>query len=91
MLLFFPNNFKLKVVLNLSKYATNKNYNKLAAKKHFIALKAKVDKTDINKLINVPPSLNNLKTKEDELDAGELKTVSVDLKKLSDVLDIKSC
>ena len=36
-------------------------------------------------------TLNNLKTKVDKLDAGELKTVSVDLKKLSDVLDIKSC
>ena len=56
-MLFFPNNFKVKVVLNLSKYATNKNYNVLAAKKDFIALKPKVDKTDINKLINVPPSL----------------------------------
>ena len=35
--------------------------------------------------------LRHLKTKVDKLDAGELKTVSVDLKKLSDVLDIKSC
>ena len=29
----------------------------------FIALKAKVDKLDINELANVPTSLNNLKTK----------------------------
>ena len=35
----------------------------LAAKKYFIALKAEVDKLHINKLTNVPTSLNNLKTK----------------------------
>ena len=31
----------------------------LAAKKNFIALKAGVDKLGINKLVNVPTSLNN--------------------------------
>ena len=36
---------------------------------------------DINKLITVPTSLNNLKTKVDDLDVGKLKTVPVDLKK----------
>ena len=40
---------------------------------------------DINKLINVPTSLNNSKTKVDDLDVGKLKTLPVDLKKLSDV------
>ena len=35
-----------------------------------------VDKLDINKLINVSSSLNNLKTKADELDDDKLKTVS---------------
>ena len=59
----------------------------LAAKEDFIALKAEVDKLDINKLTNVPTSFNNLKTKIDDLDIGKLKTVSVDLKKLSDVVD----
>ena len=54
--------------------------------KIFIALKAGVDKLDINKLVNVPTSLNNLKTKVDDLDVGKLKTVPVDLKKLSDVV-----
>ena len=40
---------------------------------------------DINKLTTVPTSLNNLKTKVDDLDVGKLKTVPADLKKLSDV------
>ena len=50
-------------------------------------MKAEVDKLDINKLTNVPTSLNNLKTKIDDVDVGKLKTVSVDLKKLSDIVD----
>ena len=35
---------------------------------------------------NVPTSLKNLKTKVDDLNVGKLKTVSVDFKKLSDVV-----
>ena len=42
---------------------------------------------DINKLVNVPTSLNNLKTKVDNSDVGILKSVSVDLLKLNDVVD----
>ena len=38
-------------------------------------------------MVNVPTSLNNLKTKVDDLDVGKLKTIPVDLKKLSDVVD----
>ena len=38
-------------------------------------------------MTNVPTSLNNLKTKVDDLDVGKLKTVPVDLKKVSDVVD----
>ena len=38
-------------------------------------------------MANVPTSLNNLKTKIGDQDVGKLKTVPVDLKKLSDVLD----
>ena len=60
---------KVKVVLDLSNYATKKeldhatgvNTSDLAAEKDFIALKVEVDKLDINKLINVPISLNNIK------------------------------
>ena len=51
-------------------------------RKDVIALKAEVDKLDINKLVNVPTSLNNLKTKVDDLDVGKLKTVPIDLKKI---------
>ena len=47
----------------------------LADKKDFMALKVEVDKLDINKLTNVPTTLNNLKTKVDDLDVGKLKTV----------------
>ena len=50
-------------------------------------MKAEVCKLDIAKLVNVPTSLNNLKTKVDGLDAGKLKVVPVDLKKLSDVVN----
>ena len=46
----------------------------------YIVLKAEVDKLDVNKLVNVANGLNNLKTKEYDLDV-KLKTVPVDLKK----------
>ena len=86
---------KVKVVLDLSNYATKKEWehatdidtSDLAAKKDFIALKAEVDKLDINELVNVPTSLNNLKKKVDDLDVGKLKTVPADLKKLTDAVD----
>ena len=60
---------EVKVVIELSNYATNKELG------HFIALKAGVDELDINK--PVPTSLNNLKAKVDDLDVGKLKTVPV--------------
>ena len=76
---------KVKVLLNLSNYATKKELehatgidtSDLTAKKYLVALKAYVDKLDINKT-NVPTSLNNLKIKVDDLDVGKLKTVPVD-------------
>ena len=40
-------------------HATGVNISDLAAKKDSLALKAEVDKLDINKLVNVPTSLNN--------------------------------
>ena len=52
-------------------------------------MKAEVGKIDINKLVNVSTSLNNLKTKVDDLDVGKWKPVPVDLKKVSDVVDNK--
>ena len=40
-------------------------------------------------MLNVPTSLDDLKTKIDDLDLGKVKTVSLDLKKLSDAVDNK--
>ena len=85
---------KVRVVLDLSNYATKKELEHgtcadtaLAAKKYFIALKTEIVKLDINKLVNVPASLNNLKTKVDYLDIAKLKTVPVDLQKFIDLVD----
>ena len=50
-------------------------------------MKDEVDKPEISKLVNVPTSLNNLKTKVHDLDLVKLKTVPVDWNKLSDVVD----
>ena len=80
---------KVNVLLYLSSYATKKELeyatgvdaSNLAVKKDFITLNAKVDILDINKLVNVPTSLNNLKIKIDDLYIAKLKTVPTDLKK----------
>ena len=77
--------YKIKVVLDLSNYALKKELDyatgvdtsDLAGKKNLIALKAEVGKLDINKLANVPTSLNDFKTKVDDLGFGKLKTVPV--------------
>ena len=45
------------------------------------------NQTLINKLINVPDILNDLNTKVDGFDADELKTMLVDLKRLSDLVE----
>ena len=86
------NNDKIKVVLDLSNYATENELDHatgidLAAKKDFIALKAEVDKLDINKLVNVSTSLDNSKTKVGNLNVWKLKTLPVGLKELSNALD----
>ena len=60
----------MKVVLDWTNYATKKELKdatgfhtcNLAAKRDFIALKADVDKLNINKLVHAPTDLNNLKT-----------------------------
>ena len=71
---------------NQLEHATGVNTTDLAAEKDFIALKVEIEKLDINKYFNVPSSLNNLKAKVGLLDVGELKTVSIDLNKLIDVV-----
>ena len=58
-------------------HASGVDTSDLAAKKDFIALKAGVDKLDINKHVNVSTSLNNSKTKVYDLDVGKLKTVPI--------------
>ena len=52
-------------------------------------MKTEVYKRDINILVIVPTSLNNLKTKVDDWYVGKLKSVPIDLKKLSDIEDKK--
>ena len=59
-------------------HTTDVDTSDLAAKKDFIALKAEVDKLEINKFVNVPTSFNNLKAKVDDLEVDKLKTVPVD-------------
>ena len=85
---------KFKVVLKLSNQTTKTELNDDASNLHltqllnsFISLKAEVDKLGIKKLINVPTSLNYVKTTVNELDVGKLKTASLDLKKLNDVVN----
>ena len=56
-------------------HTTGVDTSDFATKKHYIALKAEIDKLGINKLVDFPSSLNNLKTKADDLDVGKLKTV----------------
>ena len=41
----------------------------------------------MDKLENVPSSLNSLKSKVDKLDVDKLKSVPIDFKKLRDVVD----
>ena len=52
-----------------------------------IAFKAEAGKLDINKLVNAQKDFNNFKTKIDNLDIRNLKTVPVGLKKLNNVVD----
>ena len=66
--------------------ATGVDTSNITAKRDFIALKVEVDKLDINKLVNVPTSADNLKRKKDDLDVDKLKPVSIDLKKLRDIV-----
>ena len=80
---------KVKVVLDLSNYATRKELkdatgvdaSNLAAKRDFIALKAKFDKLGTNKFAYVLKDLNNLKRKINDLDVDKLRTIPVDWNK----------
>ena len=52
----------------------------------FFALKAEVDKCDINEVVNVSTGLNNLKTKVDDLKVDKMKT-SWTLKKIKSFIE----
>ena len=45
-------------------------------------MKADVEQLDINKLVNVSTSFDNLKLNVDDLDVCKLKAVSINLKKI---------
>ena len=80
---------KVKVELDLSNYLTKDLKNATGAdtsKVDLANLKSDVGKCDIDKLKNLPTSLNNLKSKVDKLDVDELVPVLVDLSKLSNVV-----
>ena len=87
--------YKVKAVLDLSNYATKKEWDHatgvdtsdLAAKKYFVALEDEVNKLDIHKFVNVPTSLNNFLRKVNDLDVDKLETVLTDFEKWSDVVD----
>ena len=49
-------------------------------------MKTEVHKLDINKLVNFGHILKNFKTNVNDLNVGKLKTVLLELKKLSDVV-----
>ena len=86
---------KVKVLLDLSNYATNKELehvtrvdtSDLAVTKDFIILKAEVGKLEINKLVKAPTGLNDLKTRLHDLDVGKLKIFTRDLEKFNGVVD----
>ena len=85
---------KVKILLDFSNHAAKKELrdttsvdtSNLTAKVYFIRLGAEIVKLDIDELVNVPGSLNDLKTEVDVLDADKLKGVHIDLKKLRDLV-----
>ena len=84
----------VKVELDLSNYGTKADLKNatgvdtldFAKKTDLGNLKSDVDKSDIDKLKNVPSNLSNLKSKVDKLDVDKLVAVPVDLSKLSDLV-----
>ena len=68
------------------KNVTGIDTSKFAKKVILANLKYNMDKLDIDKLKNVPTSLNNLKSKVYKLDVDKLVPVPVDLSKLTDVV-----
>ena len=85
---------KVKVVLDLSNFATKANLkiatridtSFFAKKVDLASLKSNVDNSDNDKLKNVTTNLSNLKSKIDKVDVDKLSPVSVDLSKPSDIV-----
>ena len=85
---------KVKVELDLSKYATKADFknvtaidtSKFAQKVYLANLKFDIDKLNIHKLKNVPANLPNLKSKVDKLDVDKLVPFPIDLIQLSDIV-----
>ena len=79
---------RAKVELDLSNYATKADLQnstgvdtpKFAKKVDLASLKFYVDKSDIDKLKNLPSNLSNLKSKVDKFDVNKLVAVPVDLR-----------
>ena len=84
----------MKVELDLSNYATQTFLKKatgvdtlsFAKKVNLANLKSDVDKSDIDKLKNIPNNLSNLKSQVYKLDVDKLVPVPVDLSQLSDAV-----
>ena len=68
------------------KNATSIDTSDFAKKTDLANLKSDADKLDIDKLKNIPSSLNSLKNELDKLDVDKLVPVSIDLSKLSGVV-----
>ena len=47
-------------------------------KRCFLLFKTELDKVNIDKLLNDPSCLNNLKTKVDDLDVDKSKSITID-------------
>ena len=85
---------KVKVVLDLSNFATKANLkiatridtSSFAKKVDLASLKSNVDNSDNDKLKNVTTNLSNLKSKVDKVDVDKLSPVSVNLSKSSDIV-----
>ena len=65
---------------NKSKFknATGVDTSGFAKRSDLANLKCDVDKSDVDKLKNVPGNLNNLKSKVDKSNIGELESAPVD-------------
>ena len=76
----------VEVELYLSNQATKAELKNVLKNVDVANLKSDVNKSDIDKLRNLPSNSSNLKSKVDKLDADKLIPVPVDLNKLGDVV-----